>query len=102
VNWYHYLACFFAGTLLANVVPHLVHGISGDRFPTPFAKPPGKGLSSPTLNVVWALFNLVIGYILFEVGKVARGEGLALVLFFAGIAALSVIASISFQTKHTK
>jgi hypothetical protein len=83
-----------------NVVPHLVHGISGDRFPTPFAKPPGKGLSSPTLNVVWALFNLVVGYILFEVGKVASRGGLALVFFFAGIAALSIMASISFQTKH--
>jgi hypothetical protein len=64
VNWYHYIGCFFAGMFLANAVPHFVHGISGDRFPTPFAHPRGKGLSSPTLNVVWALFNLVIGYIL--------------------------------------
>ena len=69
VNWYDYIACFFAGMFLANVVPHFVHGISGDRFPTPFAHPPGKGLSSPTVNVVWALFNLVVGYILFRVGK---------------------------------
>ena len=38
-----YIFCFFAGAILANVVPHFVHGISGDRFPTPFAKPPGKG-----------------------------------------------------------
>jgi hypothetical protein len=45
------VACFFAGAFLANFVPHFVHGISGDRFPTPFANPPGKGLSSPTLNV---------------------------------------------------
>jgi hypothetical protein len=28
-----------------------------------FAKPPGKGLSSPTINVLWGLLNLVIGYI---------------------------------------
>jgi hypothetical protein len=53
--WYNYIICFFAGTFLANVVPHFVHGISGDRFPTPFVRPPGKGLSSPTVNVVWAL-----------------------------------------------
>ena len=51
MNWYDYIACFFAGMFLANVVPHFVHGISGDRFPTPFAHPPGKGLSSPTVNV---------------------------------------------------
>jgi hypothetical protein len=69
MNWYHYSACFFAGMFLANAVPHFVHGISGDGFPTPFAQPPGKGLSSPTVNVVWALLNLVIGYILFRVGK---------------------------------
>jgi len=100
VNWYHYIACFFAGVFLANVVPHLVHGISGDRFPTPFAKPPGKGLSSPSVNVVWALFNLVIGFVLLQAGKVASGDHLALVVFFAGIAALSIMSSISFQTKH--
>jgi hypothetical protein len=46
VNWYNYTACFFAGAFLADFVPHFVHGISGDRFPTPFAHPPGKGLSS--------------------------------------------------------
>ena len=100
MNWYHYIACFFAGVFLANVVPHLVHGISGDRFPTPFAKPPGKGLSSPSVNVIWALFNLVIGFVLLQAGKVASGDHLALVVFFAGIAALSIMSSISFQTKH--
>jgi hypothetical protein len=60
MNWYNYIACFFAGAFLANVVPHFFHGISGDRFPTPFAHPPGRGLSSPTVNVVWARINLVI------------------------------------------
>jgi len=101
VNWSHYTASFFAGAFLANVVPHLVHGISGDRFPTPFAKPPGKGLSSPTVNVLWALFNLVVGYFLFQLGKVASGERLALTIFFAGIAVLSIMTSVSFQTKHS-
>jgi hypothetical protein len=49
------LASFFAGMFLANAIPHFVNGVSGDRFPTPFANPPGKGLSSPTVNVAWAL-----------------------------------------------
>jgi hypothetical protein len=102
VNWYDYIACFFAGAFLTNVVPHFVHGISGDRFPTPFAKPPGKGLSSPTVNVLWALLNLVIGYILFRVGKVASGNDLALVIFFAGIAALSIPSSASFARKDAR
>ncbi|MGD0759729.1 MAG: hypothetical protein ABR921_12555 [Candidatus Sulfotelmatobacter sp.] len=102
VSWYDYIACFFAGMFLANVVPHFVHGISGDRFPTPFASPPGKGLSSPTVNVVWALFNLVAGYILFRVGKISSGESLALIIFFAGIAFISIMMSVRFSNKQAE
>ena len=96
MTWYNYLAGFFAGMFLANVVPHFVHGISGDRFPTPFAHPPGKGLSSPTTNVVWALVNLIVGYVLFRLGKVSSGGNLALAVFFAGVAALSTWLSVLF------
>lgn len=102
MHWYNYIACFFAGLFLTNVVPHFVHGISGDRFPTPFAHPPGKGLSSPTVNVVWALFNLVVGYMLFRAGKVSNGEILEIVIFFAGIAALSIMLSLRFAKKQTE
>ncbi len=102
MNWYEYLACFFAGMFLTNVVPHFVHGISGDRFPTPFANPPGKGLSSPTVNVVWALLNVVFGYILFRIGKVASGGALALAIFFAGVVAISTMSSVLFAKKQTR
>jgi len=102
VNWYRYVACFFAGMFLANVVPHFVHGISGDRFPTPFARPSGKGLSSPTVNVVWALFNLIVGYILFWAGKVSSGEVSALVIFFAGIVVITMMLSVRFAKKQAK
>jgi hypothetical protein len=100
MNWSEYIACFFAGMFLANVVPHFVHGISGDRFPTPFAKPPGKGLSSAPVNVLWALFNLVVGYILFRAGKVSTGGDAALAIFFAGLAVISIFSSINFTKKH--
>ena len=102
MNWYHYVACFFAGMFLTNVVPHFVHGVSGDRFPTPFANPRGKGLSSPTLNVLWALFNLVVGYLLVRVGKLSSGGDLALVIFFAGIVAISTMMSLQFREKQTQ
>jgi hypothetical protein len=102
VNWYDYIACFFAGIFLANVVPHFVHGISGDRFPTPFAHPPGRGLSSPTVNVLWALFNLAAGYILFRAGKVSSGSDSALVSFFAGIVATSTLLSVQFAKKAAR
>ena len=101
MNWYHSIACFFAGMFLANFVPHFVQGISGNRFPTPFAQPPGKGLSSATVNVVWALFNLVVGYLLFQAGRVSRGDVASLVIFLAGIAAISVMMSVQFADKHT-
>ena len=97
-----YVACFFSGVFLANAVPHFVHGISGDRFPTPFAHPPGKGLSSPTVNVLWALLNLFFGYVLFRVGRVAAGGDAALLVFYAGIAAISIFSSAHFQGKHTR
>jgi hypothetical protein len=100
VNWYRDIACFFAGMFLANFVPHFVQGVSGNRFPTPFAKPPGQGLSSSTVNVVWALFNLVVGYLLFRAGKVSSGDVASLVIFFAGIAAISVMMSVRFADKH--
>ena len=100
MNWYHYIACFFAGMFLTNVVPHFVHGISGDRFPTPFAHPPGKGLSSPLVNVLWALLNLVVGFILFRAGKVSSGDDAVIFIFFAGIAAISIMSSLTFVNKQ--
>ena len=102
MNLHNYVACFFAGAFLANVVPHFVHGISGDHFPTPFAKPPGKGLSSPTVNVIWAMFNLAVGSLLFWIGKVSSGDVVGLAVLFAGVAALSIPMSVSFQGKHSK
>jgi len=53
------LRSFSGGVLLANAIPHGVHGVSGRPFPTPFADPPGVGMSSPKLNIVWSIANLV-------------------------------------------
>jgi hypothetical protein len=100
MEWYLYLADFFAGAFLANAVPHFVHGISGNKFPSPFAKPPGKGLSSPTVNVVWALFNLLAGYVLLRVGLLSADNIPSLTVFFVGIAAISIPMSINFQQKE--
>jgi len=62
--WYHFLAWFFGGAILANAVPHFVSGMTGRPFQSPFAKPPGEGLSSSTVNVVWGFGNLVAAYLL--------------------------------------
>src|ERR1700678_1603649 len=102
MNWYDYIAAFFAGMFLANVVPHFVQGICGDRFPTPFAHPPGKGLSSPTVNVLWALLNLAVGYILFRAGRVSGGGDTALGVVFAGMVAMNTLVSVQVQKKQAK
>jgi hypothetical protein len=62
--WYVYVAWFFAGAFLANAIPHIVQGICGNRFQTPFASPPGVGESSAMINVIWGLANVAIGGVL--------------------------------------
>ena len=96
MKWYHYVACFFAGMFLANAVPHFVMGVTSVPFPTPFSNPPGKGLSSPTVNVYWGMFNLAMGYLLFRTGKVSNDNKWGIVLLLAGILAMAIMLSYSF------
>jgi hypothetical protein len=64
MNWLLLVSYFFGGAFATNAVPHFVSGTMGRAFQTPFAKPPGEGLSSATVNVVWGFFNAVVGYLL--------------------------------------
>jgi len=64
MNWLWLVSYFFGGVFAANAVPHFVSGVTGHPFQTPFAKPPGKGLSSSTVNVAWGFFNSVVAYLL--------------------------------------
>lgn len=85
--WYVYVAHFFAGAVLINAVPHLVNGLSGRRFQSPFASPPGVGESPALVNVLWGFANLVVGYILLAgVGPFAFG--LSLDALTVGVGAL--------------
>lgn len=64
MHWLTYLAYFFGGAFLANAIPHLVSGMMGKPFQSPFANPPGQGLSSSTINTLWGSLNLIFGYLL--------------------------------------
>ena len=64
MHWLPLVSYFFGGAFLANAVPHFVSGTMGRPLQSPFAKPPGEGLSSSTVNVLWGLLNFVIGYLL--------------------------------------
>jgi hypothetical protein len=86
MRWYHYLAYFFGGIFLANAVPHLVNGLSGHPFQSPFASPPGVGLSSARVNVLWGLFNLLVGYVLvLRVGSFDLRKTLHVVVLGTGV-----------------
>lgn len=64
MSWIWLVSYFFGGAFAANAVPHFVSGMMGRAFQSPFAKPPGEGLSSATINVAWGFFNAVVAYLL--------------------------------------
>jgi hypothetical protein len=63
-RWIHIVAYLVGGLFLANFIPHFMVGIAGGPFQSPFASPPGEGLSSSTSNVLWGLLNLAVAYAL--------------------------------------
>jgi len=101
MRWYHYVAYFFGGAFLANTLPHLGNGISGHPFQSPFASSPGEGLSSSTVNVLWGLFNLAIGYLLVcRVGKFDLRRTRHVLVLGAGIVFISVMSARGFGRFH--
>jgi len=78
MKWYQYVAVFAAAFFLTNTIPHLVQGVTSNSFPTPFANPPVKGLSSPLINVLWACTNLLIGYILLRLSQLTTQNRMTL------------------------
>ena len=94
--WLALLSYGFGGAFLTNAIPHFVSGVTGRAFQSPFAKPPGKGLSSSTVNVLWGFLNIVVGYVLVcRVGDFdARNTGDAFAL------GLGVLLIALFSARH--
>jgi hypothetical protein len=92
MRWYHFVAWFFGGAFLANAVPHFVAGVSGSPFQSPFASPPGEGLSSSTVNAIWGIANLFAAYLLLlRVGKFDLRKWASFAVFAAGFIAMSLV-----------
>ena len=91
MEWTLYVAYFFGGAVLTDAVPHFVSGVMGRPFQSPFAKPPGQGLSSSTINVLWGSFNLAVGYVLicrvgtFDLRSTANAVALGLGVLLMGV-----------------
>jgi hypothetical protein len=99
--WYHYVAYFFGGAFLANAVPHFVSGLMGRPFQSPFAKPPGEGLSSSTVNVLWGAFNIAVGYLLVcQVGDFNLRNATHVVVAGVGALLMAVTAARGFGRFH--
>lgn len=101
MNWVHLVSYFFGGIFAANAVPHYVAGIMGRPFQSPFAKPPGKGLSSSTVNVLWGFLNAVAGYLLVaHVGDFDPRAWMDVVPFGLGALLISVSMARHFGQFH--
>jgi hypothetical protein len=89
-----YLGLLIAGVLLCNSLPHLLAGVQGERFYTPWARPRSIGKSTALENVLWGSANLLMsvflidrifprnlphGLLILAIGFVGMGIGLALI-----------------------
>jgi hypothetical protein len=82
-------------------VPHIVNGISGRAFQSPFAKPPGEGLSSSVVNVLWGFFNLAVAYVLLVwLGELNLHSWWQVAMAGAGALFLSVMMARHFGRFH--
>jgi len=101
MEWLHDLSYLFGGAFLANAIPHFVSGTMGRPFQSPFAKPPGEGLSSSTVNVLWGFANLVVAYLLiarvgnFDLRAIDHVSALGL-----GVLLLGLVAARGFGRFH--
>ena len=89
--WFHFPAYFFAGAFSANFVPHFVSGVLGRTFPTPFASPPFRGLSSSRVNVLYGLFNLTVAWVLLRASDFELRSAPHAAVYGLGLVAMSLL-----------
>ncbi|WKW11897.1 hypothetical protein Strain138_001165 [Pseudogemmatithrix spongiicola] len=95
--WSIYIAHFFGAAFVANALPHLTAGIAGKPLQSPFASPPFRGMSSPRVNVAWALANLAFAYLLLvRVGPLDLYHWHDAASAFVGFSSMAFICSRSF------
>ncbi len=96
-----YVSYFFGGAFLGNAIPHFVSGMMGRAFQSPFARPPGEGLSSALVNVGWGAFNIIVGYLLvLRVGAFDPRDTWDAVAFGAGFFAIAAVSARLFGRFH--
>ena len=95
------ISYFFGGAFLANTIPHLVAGVTGSPFQSPFASPPGEGLSSAMVNTQWGLFNLAVAYLLIvRVGRFDLRRWIHVLPLAVGFVAMVLMLANHFSRFH--
>jgi hypothetical protein len=92
----NYIADFFAGAFLCNSLPHLLCGLQGAPFPSPFSKPRGVGDSSPLVNFLWGSFNLLAAIALLLWHPVGVGFNAGFAVLVVGFLGLGIHCSLHF------
>jgi hypothetical protein len=94
-----YIGLFFAGMFLCNALPHLLKGLQGEAFYTPWATPRGVGKSSALENVLWGCANLLVAAFLIDrifLKNVPHG----MVALAAGFVLIAVVCSRIFAKRN--
>ena len=102
MSWYAYPAYFCGGAFLANAIPHLLTGIARRPFPSPFASPPFTGLSSPAVNIAWAVCNLALAYLLLmRIRPIDLGQWAHVAVVLVGFVVMALLVTRSLKRLHT-
>lgn len=97
----YYLMTFIAGAFLCNSIPHLVAGLRGVRFPTPFSRPSTVGNSSPLANFYWGALNFILGMIILYYNPVELGANGGFMAMLLGGLAVGTYLSMHFDKVRT-
>ena len=92
-----YVADFWAGAFICNCIPHLAAGLQGRPFPTPFSTPRGVADSPPLANVVWGMFNVVVGCLLVAYAPFSVGFTAGFGVFLLGASCLGAYVAVHFD-----
>jgi hypothetical protein len=75
--------------------------VMGRPFQSPFAKPPGQGLSSSTVNVLWGVFNFAVAYVLIcRVGEFTLTSTTHVAVLGLGLLLMGLMSARSFGRFH--
>jgi hypothetical protein len=97
------LGHFLFAVCFTNALPHFLSGITGRRFPTPFANPPIFGESSPVVNVLWGAVNFgVSSLIAYKTPSFMALDSTLVATLVVGVLATALPLSWHFGRLYTK